>query len=78
MAGLISPNSGGGQRGSDASSSINSLIKKKGGYVGSHMSLEEIRINKAILKEISRKKKLDMGSQDNHSILSNGLVSPKY
>jgi hypothetical protein len=47
-------------------------MKKKGVVFGSHMSVEELRMNKAILKEISKKKKYEMGSQpgsiDNQSI----------
>jgi hypothetical protein len=41
---------------------MNSVLRRKGAVVGSHMSVEELRMNKAILKEISRKKKNDMGS----------------
>lgn len=72
MAGVASPDKGG----SDVASSLNSVLRRKGANVGSHMSIEELRINKAILKEISRKKKLDMGSQEGQSVFSGGLFSP--
>ena len=36
--------------------------KRQMGKVGSHMSLEELRMNKGILKEISKKKKSDLSS----------------
>lgn len=42
-------------------------IKRKIAAFGSHMSVEELRMNKAILREISKKKKADLGSQDNMS-----------
>jgi hypothetical protein len=38
------------------------------------MNVEELRLNKAILKEISKKKKADMTSQDNYS---RQVASPK-
>jgi precorrin-6B methylase 1 len=56
--GLASPDSKGP---SDVASSLNSM-KKKSAVVGSHMSVEELRMNKAILKEISKKKKNGMDS----------------
>jgi len=34
-----------------------SSVRKRKGPQGSHMSLEELRINKGLLREISKKKK---------------------
>jgi len=34
-----------------------SSVRRRKGPQGSHMSLEELRINKGLLKEISKKKK---------------------
>ena len=74
--GVTSPDSKKGP--SDIASSINSVLKRKGANVGSHMSVEELRFNKAILKEISKKKKQDyMASQvDSQSVFSGGMFSP--
>ena len=72
MAGVTSPD----KASSDVASSLNSMLRRKGVNVGSHMSIEELRINKGILKEISRKKKEGMGSQEGQSVFSGGLFSP--
>ena len=64
---------GGSQVGGTPLSSNTSLRRKAAAY-GSHMSVEELRLNKAILKEISKKKKADMTSQDNYS---RQVASPK-
>jgi hypothetical protein len=42
--------------------SSNGSLKRKIAAYGSHMSVEELRMNKAILREISKKKKADHGS----------------
>jgi len=47
--------------------SSNTSLRKKVAAYGSHMSVEELRLNKAILREISKKKKMELGSQDNAS-----------
>ena len=44
--------------------SSNGSLRRKVAAFGSHMSVEELRMNKGILREISKKKKADMGSQD--------------
>lgn len=44
-------------------SSVGSM-RRKVAHFGSHMSVEELRMNKGILREISKKKKADIGSQD--------------
>lgn len=45
---------------SDVASSITSVLnRRKGAVVGSHMSVEELRMNKGILREISKKKKIE-------------------
>lgn len=59
IAGVTSPDS---KMVSDVASSLNSVLKRKGVNVGSHMSVEELRMNKGILKEISKKKRIEMGS----------------
>jgi hypothetical protein len=46
--GVTSPDNKNGV--SDIASSLNSVLKRKGANVGSHMSVEELRINKGILK----------------------------
>jgi hypothetical protein len=48
---------------SDAATSYNSIARRGTANVGSHMTVEELRINKGILREISRKKKIDISSQ---------------
>jgi hypothetical protein len=65
IMGLVSPES---KVTSEVTSSLNSVLRRKGAQVGSHMSVEELRMNKAILKEISKKKKNDMGSIDTQSM----------
>ena len=50
-----------GSAGSETGSNAGALSSVRGGrngQKGSHMSLEELRINKGLLKEISKKKKL--------------------
>lgn len=47
--------------------SSNGSLRRKIAAIGSHMSVEELRMNKGILREISKKKKADLGSQDNMS-----------
>jgi hypothetical protein len=73
IRGIVSPDS---KELSDVESSLNSVVKKKGAVVGSHMSVEELRMNKAILKQISKKKKNGMGSLDNQSQVTNPMFSP--
>lgn len=73
IMGLASPDNKGA---SDVASSLNSVLKRKGANVGSHMSVEELRMNKGILKEISKKKKNEMGSLDDQSMFSAAMFSP--
>jgi len=73
MQGVASPTEKGA---SDVASSMNSVVRRKGVQVGSHMSIEELRINKKILKEISKKKKQDGLSQEGQSIFSGVAFSP--
>lgn len=44
--------------------SSNTSLKKKVAAYGSHMSVEELRLNKGILREIAKKKKTDIISDN--------------
>ena len=62
-----------GEDGKEQSASQSVMAKKRQKSVGEHMNVEELRLNKALLKEISRKRKekmlnSELGSQVDLSI----------